>query len=371
MNLQSLLREKRVLVLCGAGGVGKTTTAAALGVAAARAGRKVLVLTIDPARRLAEAMGMSEGGAEPTPIPPERLHAGREPGPGRLDVWMLDPRIVFERFVHRLSPTPEAARSIIENRLYRFLSDLVAGMQEYAAAEALDHFLDEGRYELVVLDTPPSRHALDFLEAPGRLARFLDDRIVSLFLPEEKGRGGRLWRKTSQLLGNMLGSIFGEGFTQEMRTFMGAFSGLFAGIRLRADRLRERLSSPDAAFLLVTSPEEASLEEASFFRDMLREKGLPFAGYVLNRSWAREDGLAHPEGLLRHVEDSGAAHDGVKALIQLAEKERDRAEAHRGLLARLAEKLPAGAVAVAAPEAGGELEDFGGLVRLGEALATP
>jgi anion-transporting ArsA/GET3 family ATPase len=368
MSLQSLLREKRVLVLCGAGGVGKTTTAAALGVAAARAGRKVLVLTIDPARRLAEAMGMTEGGSEPTPIPPERLYEGGQPGTGRLDVWMLDPRIVFERFVKRLSETPEAARNILDNRLYRFLSDLVAGMQEYAAAEALDNFLDEGRYELVVLDTPPSRHALDFLEAPGRLARFLDDRIVSLFLPEEKGR---LWRKTSQLLGNVLGSIFGEGFTQEMRTFMGAFSGLFAGIRMRADRLRSRLSSPDAAFLLVTSPEAASLEEANFFRDMLREKGLPFAGYVLNRSWAREDGLANPEALLRHVEDHGAARDGVKALIHLAENERVRAEAHRGLLARLAERLPAGAVAVAAPEAGGDLEDFGGLVRLGEALATP
>ncbi|HSP81604.1 MAG TPA: ArsA-related P-loop ATPase [Myxococcaceae bacterium] len=369
MNLQSLLREKRVLVLCGAGGVGKTTTAAALGVAAARAGRKVLVLTIDPARRLAEAMGLAEGGAEPTPIPPERLYAGTEVGPGRLDVWMLEPRIVFERMVRRLSPSPEAARDILDNRLYRFLSDLVAGMQEYAAAEALDGFLEEGHYELVVLDTPPSRHALDFLEAPGRLARFLDDRIVSLFLPEEKGRGGRLWRKTSQLLGSVLGSIFGESFTQEMRAFLGAFSGLFSGIRERAERLRERLSAEDAAFLLVTSPEAASLEEAGYFRDMLRERRLPFAGYVLNRSWAREDGLAHPEALLRHAEDE-AQRGGVEALIHLAERERVRADAHRGLLARLAEKLPAGAVAVAAPESGSELEDFGGLVRLGEALAT-
>ena len=370
MNLQSLLKDKRVLVLCGAGGVGKTTTAAALGVAAARAGRRVLVLTIDPARRLAEAMGMKEGGAEPTRIPPERLYAGGAPGTGQLDVWMLDPRIVFERFVRRLSPTPEAANTILDNRLYRFLSDLVAGMQEYAAAEALDHFLDEGRYDLVVLDTPPSRHALDFLEAPGRLARFLDDRIVSLFLPEDKGRGGRLWRKTSQLLGNVLGAIFGEGFTQEMRVFLGAFSGLFSAIRLRADRLRSRLASPDAAFLLVTSPEAASLEEAAFFRDMLGQQGLPFAGYVLNRSWARDEGLTAPEALLSHVEDATARH-GVEALIQLAAQERARAEVHRGLLARLAEKLPAGAVAVAAPEAGGDLEDFGGLVRLGEALATP
>ncbi len=368
MSLRKLLREKRVLVLCGAGGVGKTTTAAALGVAAARAGRKVLVLTIDPARRLADAMGLKAGGEEPTPIPPERLHGGAAHGPGQLDVWMLDPRVVFERMVRKLSASPEKARHILENRLYRFLSDLIAGMQEYAAAEALDGFLEEGRYELVVLDTPPSRHALDFLEAPGRLVRFLDDRIVSLFLPDE-GRGvGLLWRKTSKLLTTVLTAVFGEGFTGEMRTFVGAFSGLFSGIRVHTERLRARLSSPEAAFLLVTSPEAAAIEEVAYFREALREKGLPFAGYVLNRSWAREDGLAHPEALRPHVEGE-AERGGVEALIQLAETERARAEAHRGLLARLAEKLPAGAVAVAAPEAGGDLEDFSGLVRLGEALA--
>lgn len=368
MTLHELLSDKRVLVLCGAGGVGKTTTAAALGVAAARTGRKVLVLTIDPARRLAEAMGLSAGGAEPTTIPPERLHPGAE-GPGRLDVWMLDPRVVFERLVRKLSPTPEAAAAILDNRLYRFLSELAAGMQEYTAAEALDGFLHEERYELIVLDTPPSRHALDFLEAPGRLARFLDDRIVSLFGPEDGSRTGRLWRKASQLLNGVLGTVFGEDFTKEMRAFIGAFSGLFGSIRVRTERLRERLKSDDAAFLLVTSPEAAALEEATFFREMLAERGLPFAGYILNRSWARHEPLAHPEGLLRHVEHD-TERGGVKALMRLAEVERERAEAHQGLLARLAQHLPAGAVAVAAPEAGGELEDFSGLVRLGDALAA-
>lgn len=369
MNLQELLRDKHVLVLCGAGGVGKTTTAAALGVAAARAGRKVLVLTIDPARRLAEAMGLSAGGPEPTAIPPERLYPSGEKGPGSLDVWMLDSRVVFERLVRKLSKTPDAAQAILDNRLYRFLSELAAGMQEYTAAEALDSFLEDGRYELIVLDTPPSRHALDFLEAPGRLSRFLDDRIVSLFGPEDSSRSGRLWRKASQLLNGVLGTVFGEDFTKEMRGFIGAFSGLFSSIRVRTERLRERLSSQDAAFLLVTSPEAAALEEAGFFRQTLAERGLPFAGYVLNRSWAHNEALAHPETLLRHVEDD-TERGGVRALMRLAEVEHERAEAHRGLLARLAQHLPAGAIAVAAPEAGGELEDFSGLVRLGDALAA-
>ena len=370
-TMQRLLRDKRVLVLCGAGGVGKTTTAAALGVAAARAGRRVLVLTIDPARRLAEAMGLPENGSEPTTVPAERLFADGTPGPGRLDVWMLEPGVVFERMIHRLAPSPEAARAIVEHRFYRFLSELVAGVQEYAATEALDGFLEDGHYELIVLDTPPSRHALDFLDAPGRLSRFLDERIVSLFGPQESARGGaRLWKGAQALVGRVLDGVFGAGFTHEMRGFVGAFGGLFAGIRVHTERLRARLASPEAAFLLVTSPESAALREAAFFRDTLVERGLPFAGYVLNRSWARADALAHPEALLEHVGDDAHAEHGVAALSRLAATEHARAESHRALLARLTEQLPTGAIAVAAPDAGAELEEFSGLVRLGDALAV-
>ncbi|WP_164019062.1 ArsA family ATPase [Pyxidicoccus trucidator] len=369
-NLRQLLQDKRVLVLCGAGGVGKTTTAAALGVAAARAGRRVLVLTIDPARRLAEAMGLPENGPEPTTVSPERLFADGASGPGRLDVWMLEPGVVFERMIHRLAPSPEAARAIVEHRLYRFLSELVAGVQEYAATEALDDFLTSDRYELIVLDTPPSRHALDFLDAPGRLSRFLDERIVALFGPEESSRRGRLWQGAQALVGRVLDGVFGAGFAGEMRGFVGAFGGLFAGIRLHTERLRARLASPDAAFLLVTSPESAALRESAFFRDTLLERGLPFAGYVLNRSWARDDALAHPEALLEHVGEDAHAEHGVAALSRLAATEHARAESHRTLLARLSEHLPAGAFAVAAPDAGAELEEFSGLVRLGDALAV-
>jgi anion-transporting ArsA/GET3 family ATPase len=369
-NLHRLLQDKRVLVLCGAGGVGKTTTAAALGVAAARAGRRVLVLTIDPARRLAEAMGLPESGPEPTTVAPERLFGDGPRGPGRLDVWMLDPRLVFDRMVHRLAPSPEAARVIVEHRVYHFLSELIAGVQEYAATEALDGFLADDRYELIVLDTPPSRHALDFLEASGRLSRFLDERIVSLFGPEESSRRGRLWQGANALVGRVLSGVFGASFTSEMRGFVGAFSGLFGGIRLHTERLRARLASPDAAFLLVTSPESAALREAAFFRDTLVERGLPFAGYVLNRSWARDDALAHPEALRDHVGDDTHAEHGVEALSRLADAEHSRAESHRALLARLTEQLPTGAVAVAAPESGAELEEFSGLIRLGDALAA-
>ncbi|QDE72121.1 ArsA family ATPase [Myxococcus xanthus] len=369
-DLRRLLRDKRIVVLCGAGGVGKTTTAAALGVAAARAGRRVLVLTIDPARRLAEAMGLQESGPEPTSIPSERLFADGPQGPGLLDVWMLDPRAIFERMVHRLAPTPEAARAIVDHRLYRFLSELVAGVQEYAAAEALDGFLADGRYELILLDTPPSRHALDFLDAPGRLARFLDERIVSLFGPEKRSRGGRLWHGAQAVVDRVLAGIFGAGFTQEMRGFIGAFGGLFSGMRLHTERLHQRLASPDAAFLLVTSPEPASLREATWFRETLAERGLPFAGYVLNRSWAHDDVLAAPEALLEHTGGDRHAEHAVAALSRLAAVEQARAKAHQDVLDRLTRHLPSGTLAVAAPDAGAELEEFSGLVRLGDALAA-
>nr|WP_255208184.1 ArsA-related P-loop ATPase [Myxococcus sp. AM010] len=368
--MRRLLRDKRVVVLCGAGGVGKTTTAAALGVAAARAGRRVLVLTIDPARRLAETMGLQESGPEPTSIPPERLFAAGRQGPGLLDVWMLDPRAIFERMVHRLAPTPEAARAIFDHRLYRFLSELVAGVQEYAAAEALDGFLEDGRYELILLDTPPSRHALDFLDAPGRLARFLDERIVSLFGPEKRARGGRLWHGAQVVVDRVLAGIFGAGFTQEMRGFIGAFGGLFSGMRLHTERLHQRLASPDAAFLLVTSPEPASLREATWFRQTLSARGLPFAGYVLNRSWAHDDVLAAPEALLEHAGGDRHVEHAVAALSRLAAVEQARAKAHQDVLDRLTRHLPTGTLAVAAPDAGAELEEFSGLVRLGDALAA-
>jgi anion-transporting ArsA/GET3 family ATPase len=365
-DLAGLVREKKVIVCCGAGGVGKTTTAAALGLAGARQGRRVLVLTIDPARRLAQALGLSEHMREPHPVAKERL-AEAGVTEGTLDAWMLNPDVVFESLVNRMASSPEQARRILESRLFRHLSELVAGMQEYTAAEALYELSTSGRYDLVVLDTPPTRNALDFLEAPGKLARFLDERILSLFLPSRQ-RG--LVKKATELIGTVFTRVFGAEFFAEIQEFLAAFSGMFGPMRAHAEGVRSLLASKDASFLLVTSPDQAALEEARYFRDRIFAMKLPFAGFVLNRSWVRTEGFIDPSELERSSElETPHAKSGLEKLAALARVELGRVQRDRALLAQLAKEVPATAFAVAAPYLGEAIEDLRGLAQLARGIA--
>ncbi len=356
-SLAQLAATKKVIVCCGAGGVGKTTTAAALALAGARAGRRVLVLTIDPARRLAQAMGLAERMREPAAVSRDRLESiGITKG--TLDAWMLNPDVVFQSLVNRMASTPEQAKRILESRLFRHLSELVAGMQEYTAAEALYDFSTSGRYDLVVLDTPPARNALDFLEAPGKLARFLDERILSLFLPS-KTKG--LFKKAGELIGSVFNRVFGAEFFAEIQEFLGGMSGMFGPMRSHAEGVRALLTGDDSSFLLVTSPEQAALADARYFRDRITSMHLPFAGFVLNRSWVRTDGLSTPEA----VEANAVIRAKLEALaqIELARSKRDT-----GLLEQLRGEVPAGAFVIAAPYLGDAIEDLKGLDALAAGL---
>jgi anion-transporting ArsA/GET3 family ATPase len=361
--LEPLIREKRVIVCCGAGGVGKTTTAAAVGVASAVAGRRVLVLTIDPARRLAEAMGLPEASRQPVAVPRSKLTALGVPVAGSLDAWMLSPEVVFEAMVRRLAEDEAKVQEILKNRLYQHLSRIVAGMQEYTAAEALYTLSTEGRYDLVILDTPPSRNALAFLEAPRRLSMFLDERVIGVFLPKR----GAFFRAASDLVERVFTKAFGEGFFQDLQAFLGAFSGMFGGMRAHAEAVRELLTSPQAAFLLVTSPEPAALTEAAFFQEKIAALGLPFAGYVLNRSWAYTRGFLNPEDIPLSDRASDLERSAMKKLTQLANAERWRAQRDRDLLARLRMASASGA-AIATPHLGGAVEDLAGLAELARNL---
>jgi anion-transporting ArsA/GET3 family ATPase len=363
--LSALVKSKKVIVCCGAGGVGKTTTSAALGLAAAR---RVLVLTIDPAKRLAQAMGIAENAKEPTPISRERLDAAGVTT-GSLDAWMLNPDVVFDSLVRRMARTPEQAQRILSSRLFRHLSEMVAGMQEFTAAEALYDLSSSGKYDLVVLDTPPARNALDFLEAPGKLARFLDERIINLFLPGKHRLA--IFRKATELIGSVFNKVFGPEFFSEIQEFLGAFGGMFGPMRQHAEGVRTLLSGGDAAFLLVTSPEASALVEARYFRDRIIQMGLPFAGFILNRSWARVDGLIRPDALVLSDDPSGDTQSGMLKLGVLAELELKRVKRDQHLLQQLTHDLPPKAIAIAAPYLGEAIEDLTGLARLARGIAEP
>jgi len=358
-HLARLVRDKRVIVVCGAGGVGKTTTSAAIGMAGARAGRKTLVLTIDPARRLAEAMGIPAAAKAPSVLSPALLGL---PPSGELSAWMLDPAVVFETMIRALAESPEKAERVLRSRLYGHVSKLIAGMQEYTAAEGLYTFAQSGRYDLVVLDTPPSRNALEFLEAPRKLSGFLDERVVSLFLP--KGGGGFM-RAASSLVSKVFTRIFGAGFFDELREFVGAFSGMFGAMREHSTDVRALLTSSDAAFVLVTSPEPSALAETRFFRGRMQELGVPLEGTVLNRSYAYTRGLVRPGPAPEGA--SPALASAYTKLGALADLELHRADRDRRLLASLVAEAE-GTFAIATPHFGNGLSDVPALVSLAEML---
>jgi anion-transporting ArsA/GET3 family ATPase len=357
----------RIVVCCGAGGVGKTTTAAALAIAAARAGRRVLVLTIDPSRRLAETLGVSRNPVAPVSVPRDRLAAAGITPPAGLDAWMLDPKLVADESVRRIVQRPEELQKILDNRIYQEVSAMVAGMHEYTAMEALHRFVSEGRYDLVVLDTPPSRNALDFLEAPRRLSRFVDGKVFQAFLPR---KGSLLTKAASKLIERIFVTVFGEEFGGELTTFMATFSSVFASLSLDVTAMRQFLGGPDVAFLLVSSPAAATVTEVHFFKDKTQELGLPFKGFVLNRSRACGGARSFPGETLLPADAGPAARSGLLKLQRLALAEQAAAARDRTLLGELSERAGAQAVAVALPDLPLGADDMSTLVTVANVLAA-
>jgi anion-transporting ArsA/GET3 family ATPase len=361
MKLGSLIREKTIIVCCGAGGVGKTTTSAALALSAAREGRKALVLTIDPARRLAQSLGIPPTGKEPVRIEDALLARAQvllAPG-GELHAWMLDPQIVLESVVDRLAPTPADAERIRKTRLYDALKEVVAGLQEYTAAEALYEFNQQARFDLIVLDTPPSRNALDFLDAPRRLARFLDERTLAIFSPDI-ATSNPLVRAAAKVVTTTMSKVFGEAFVGELQTFLGAFGKLFGKMRIHADGVRKLLRSNSSAFVVITSPEEAALDEALYFKGRIKELGLVTEGFVLNRSYASNPRAEHPSMLSQRIGATGPLQAALKKLGPLGDVEKMRIEGDRALLEKLLKegKKDGGKGAMALPYLDEVVEDL-------------
>ncbi|MFI9327895.1 ArsA family ATPase [Kitasatospora sp. NPDC052868] len=270
--------KTRIIVCCGSGGVGKTTTAAALGLRAAERGRKVVVLTIDPARRLAQSMGLTE--LDNTP----RVVKGVT-GEGELQAMMLDMKRTFDEVV-LAHADPERAKAIMENPFYQSLSAGFAGTQEYMAMEKLGQLRAAEEWDLIVVDTPPSRSALDFLDAPNRLGSFLDGKVIRILTAPAKvgGRSAMKFLNAGMgLLTGTLGKIFGAQLLTDVQTFVSAMDSMFGGFRERADRTYQLLKAPGTAFLVVAAPERDALREAAYFVDRLAADRMPLAGLVLNR----------------------------------------------------------------------------------------
>ncbi|MDH6119300.1 anion-transporting ArsA/GET3 family ATPase [Kitasatospora sp. GAS204A] len=271
----------RIIVCCGSGGVGKTTTAAAIGLRAAERGRRTVVLTIDPARRLAQSMGLTELDNTPRPV---KGAAGPD-GPGELHAMMLDMKRTFDEVV-LAHADPERARAILENPFYQSLSAGFAGTQEYMAMEKLGQLQATGEWDLIVVDTPPSRSALDFLDAPGRLGSFLDGKIIRVLMTPAKvgGRSAMKFLNVGMgLLTGTLGKIFGAQLLTDLQTFVAAMDSMFGGFRERAEGTYQLLKAQGTAFLVVAAPERDALREAAYFVDRLAADQMPLAGLVLNR----------------------------------------------------------------------------------------
>ncbi len=264
----------RVVICCGAGGVGKTTTAAAMAMYAAEHGRTVAVLTIDPARRLAQSLGMSELTNDPQPVAID--------GTGTLDAMMLDMRRTFDEMVIEYS-TPERASAIMENSFYQTMASSFSGTQEYMAMEKLGKLLEQDRWDLIIVDTPPSRNALDFLDAPQRLGSFLSGRLMKVLVGG--GRGvGRMVTGAMSLAMRGVSTIIGGDMLRDVAMFVQSLDSMFGGFQDRALKTYQLLKQPGTQFAVVAAAEPDALREAAFFVDRLSEESMPLAGLILNRT---------------------------------------------------------------------------------------
>ncbi len=369
-TMGAVLRDHRLVICVGAGGVGKTTVAASLALQAARAGRRVLVLTIDPARRLANSLGLARFGNEAVRVEHPELT-------GELWAMMLDPHRTFRDLIERVSPDRPTVERIFGNRVFVAIADSIAGSQDYMATEMLYDMVTSDRYDLVVLDTPPAKNALDFLDAPGRLARFTDQRIMKWFLaPYDEPRGlSRLLMGTSAVVFRLLGHIFGTEFLGELSEFFQAFRGLYDGFRQRSEAVIALFSDPGTSFVVVTAPTAGAVDTARFFLGELRGRDMPCAGVAVNqrhlvtdeppdaRSLLSSLASSLSEGLAPHTADAVVARLGAadRRLRELSALEARRLQVVR-------QAMSAGQVMWQAPRLPGEVHDVAALLAVGAQL---
>ncbi|MFC9254607.1 ArsA family ATPase [Amycolatopsis thailandensis] len=360
--------ESRVIVCCGSGGVGKTTTAAALALRAAERGRQTVVLTIDPARRLAQALGLRELGNHPKQVKVE----GFEPK-GELWAMMLDMRRTFDDMV-RVHAGPERAEQLLQNPFYQTISTSFSGTQEYMAMEKLGQLAATDEWDLIIVDTPPSRSALDFLDAPTRLSSALDGRMIRLLTGPAKAGGWGLRKVVNagfSMFAKAVSTIIGGQLLTDASAFMQAFDSMFGGFRERARKTSELLRSGGTSFLVVAAPEPDALREASYFVERLSEESMPLAGLVANRTHPVLAPLSSAEAVAA-AEQLAKGKTGAplaEAVLRLHADRVALAERETRLLARFTRAHPEVPL-VRVPALPSDVHDLEGLRDIGTRLAT-
>ncbi|QRP46527.1 ArsA family ATPase [Amycolatopsis sp. FDAARGOS 1241] len=369
IDVDALLDDpaNRVIVCCGSGGVGKTTTAAALALRAAERGRQTVVLTIDPARRLAQALGLRELGNHPRQVQVD----GFDPK-GELWAMMLDMRRTFDDMV-RVHAGPERAEQLLQNPFYQTISTSFSGTQEYMAMEKLGQLAATDEWDLIIVDTPPSRSALDFLDAPTRLSSALDGRMIRLLTGPAKAGGWGLRKVVSagfSMFAKAVSTIIGGQLLADASAFMQAFDSMFGGFRERARKTAELLGSSGTSFLVIAAPEPDALREASYFVERLAGESMPLAGLVANRTHpvlaplSASEALAAAESL--HQGDTSAPL--AEAVLRLHADRVALAERENRLLSRFTKAHPEVPL-VRVPALAGDVHDLEGLRDIGAKLA--
>jgi anion-transporting ArsA/GET3 family ATPase len=334
LDLTALVQQKRIIVCCGSGGVGKTTTAAALGCLAAQHGRRAVVMTIDPARRLAQALGLTELGNEPQRISLDSIwHDGSK---GELHAMMLDPKRTFDALIEQHAPSAAARDTIYSNRYYQHLSSALAGSREFMAMEKVFEMSQTAQFDLLIVDTPPAQHALDFLDAPSRLFELFDGAFVNLLMQPYRVAGKLgfdVFRRSSDRLLRAFERLTGYDVLADLSDFFLAFAGMSAGFKERSARVQGMLRKLDTSFLLICAPEPASLAEVDRFFKRLTTDALPIGGVIVNRVHEAEavlDGASYAltQADLALIEAAPDAHvDGLTLTARLLAAYREQVTA--------------------------------------------
>jgi anion-transporting ArsA/GET3 family ATPase len=343
-TIDNMVDRKEVIVCAGSGGVGKTTTAAAIALHAAVIGKKAAVVTIDPARRLASSLGLKELGNDPKRVSAEKFAAANLSPRGELHAMMLDTKSTFDHVVMTYAPSTQQAQQILDNRFYRNISGTLSGTHEYMAMEKLYELHSEGNYDLIVIDTPPTRNALDFLDAPRRMTDFLDSKVLRWFLlPYMKAGGGlfRIANVAATAFLKVIKRIVGAEVLEDTAEFFGSLEGMYDGFKQRARDVTALLHSSVTSFIVVTSPATESVAEACYFATRLEESGLPFGAVVVNRVHPQySDGI---EARPRQITKLQAGNDASRLLAKLIQNEqsfRKIVRSEEQNLVELAERIP-------------------------------